>query len=269
MGALQVLFGSLVGLSLGLTGGGGVFAVPLLVYALRVPAREAVGVSLVTVCATALVGFLERARAGRVEFHTGLLFALAGMLGAPVGTFLADRIPDAALLSLFALLMLFIAARMWRGARQSAHPALRIVEPAAGPTCQRDPEGKLRWNSRCALLLALVGLGAGLLSGLFGVGGGFVIVPALILFSGMGIERAIGTSLMVITLVSAAGATSHLIGGRALTWDVATLFTFGSVAGLFVGSLIAKRMAGPTLQRVFATAMILVATYVIFRTVIV
>jgi uncharacterized membrane protein YfcA len=254
-----------VGFSLGLTGGGGaIFAVPLLVYGLGVPAREAVGVSLLTVGGTSLVGFVQRASRGMVEFPTGLLFALAGMAGAPMGAWLADRIPEALLLALFAILMLVVAVRMARARDSSAR--LPIVDDNAGPTCRRDPEGKLHLTSQCAVLLGLVGLGAGVLAGLFGVGGGFIIVPALVMFSGMGIQRAIGTSLLVITLVSASGTASHLLAGKDLTLATAGVFTAGSVAGLFAGSGLAHRLAGPTLQKVFAAAIVLVALYVFFRT---
>ncbi len=134
------------------------------------------------------------------------------------------------------------------------------MDDNAGPTCRRDPEGKLRLTSQCAMLLGVVGLGAGVLSGLFGVGGGFIIVPALVMFSGMGIQRAIGTSLLVITLISASGTASHLLAGKDLTLSTAGLFTLGSIAGLFAGSGLAQRLAGPTLQRVFAAAIVLVAT---------
>lgn len=267
MSPLTLLFGALVGFSLGLTGGGGaIFAVPLLVYGLGVPAREAVGVSLLTVGATALVGFVQRARKGLVEFPTGLLFAVAGMLSAPVGSMLADRLPETALLGLFAVLMLVIAVRMWRKAADSTFSLPIITEDNAGPTCRRDPQGKLRLTSQCAMLLCLIGLGAGALSGLFGVGGGFIIVPALVMFSGMGTQRAIGTSLLVITLISASGTASHLLAGKDLTLATAGLFTLGSVAGLFVGSSLAQRLAGPTLQKVFAAAIVAVALFVMVRT---
>lgn len=265
---LTLLLGAIVGFSLGLTGGGGaIFAVPLLVYGLGVPAREAVGVSLLTVGSTALVGFVQRAWRGMVEFPTGLLFAVAGMLGAPLGSWLATLIPDTLLLSLFAVLMLVIAARMWMKATDvTAHLPI-IMENNAGPTCRRDPEGKLRITSPCALLLGFVGLGAGVLSGMFGVGGGFIIVPALVMFSGMGIQRAIGTSLLVITLISASGTANHLLAGRDLTLATAGVFTAGSIAGLFAGSGLAQRLAGPVLQKVFAAAIVAVALYVISRTV--
>jgi len=261
-----------VGFSLGLTGGGGaIFAVPLLVYGLGVPPREAVGVSLLTVGATSLVGFVQRARSRMVEFPTGLLFALAGMIGAPLGTMLADRIPESVLLGSFSLLMLVIAARMWRKAGDAAAQLPIIMDHRldqnAGPTCRRDPEGKLRLTSQCALLLGVIGLGAGVLAGLFGVGGGFIIVPALVLFSGMGIARAIGTSLLVITLISASGTVSHLLAGKDLTLFTAGFFTLGSIAGLFVGSGLAQRLAGPTLQKVFAAAIVGVALFVVVRTI--
>ena len=272
MALLTLLFGAFVGFSLGLTGGGGaIFAVPLLVYGLGVSAREAVGVSLLTVGATSLVGFVQRARSRMVEFPTGLLFALAGMIGAPLGALLADRIPEAVLLGLFAVLMLVIATRMWlKAADATAHLPIIMNDGSlnehAGPTCQRDPEGKLRLTSQCAMLLGVIGLGAGVLSGLFGVGGGFVIVPALVVFSGMGIQRAIGTSLLVITLIGVSGTASHLLAGKDLTLSTAGLFTAGSIAGLFAGSALAQRLAGPTLQRIFAAAIVLVAMFVVFRT---
>ena len=265
---LPLLLGVLVGFSLGLTGGGGaIFAVPLLVYGLGVQAREAVGISLLAVGTTSLVGFVQRAWRGMVEFPTGLLFALAGMLGAPLGTWLADRIPEAVLLSMFAVLMLVIAIRMWTKARDSAARLPIMIDDNRGPTCRRDPEGKLRITTPCAMLLGVVGLGVGVLSGMFGVGGGFIIVPALVMFSGMGMQRAIGTSLLVITLISASGTTGHLLAGKDLSLSTAGVFTTGSIAGLFAGSALAHRLAGPVLQKVFAAAIVAVALYVIVRTI--
>lgn len=269
---LTLILGTLVGFSLGLTGGGGaIFAVPLLVFALGVPAREAVGVSLLTVGSTALVGFVQRARLKMVEFPTGLLFAVAGMVGAPIGSKLADRIPEPILLGAFAFLMLLIAVRMWVKANdKSAQLPIIVsnVDENAGPTCKRDPEGRLRLTSQCVMLLGVVGLGAGVLTGMFGVGGGFIIVPALVTFACMGMQRAIGTSLLIVTLVSASGTLSHIIAGKELSIQTASLFTVGSLAGLFLGGSLAKRMAGPTLQRVFAGAILVVATYVIANSIL-
>lgn len=268
MSPLSLLFGAVVGLSLGLTGGGGaIFAVPLLVYGLAVPPREAVGISLAAVGATSLVGFLIRWRLGQVELRTGLLFAVAGMLGAPAGIWIAGRLPEALLLLLFAGLMVVVAVRLWRQASRAAP----IVNPCPlpdereGPTCQRDDSGALILSSRCAVLLLVVGVLTGVLSGLFGVGGGFVIVPALVLFSGMPIHRAVGTSLMVIALVSVSGLTSQWWAGRTIPWPVTTLFVVGGIAGLFLGQQIGRRLSGPVLQKVFVAAILAVAAFVIVR----
>jgi len=270
MNAILVLtttLGAFVGLSLGLTGGGGaIFAVPILVYGLGVPPGEAVGISLLTVGTTAFVGFVQRARRGMVEFPTGLLFALAGMIGAPIGSGLANYIPESILLTIFAGLMVLIAVRMWLKANEKSASLPIIMDDNAGPTCRRDPEGRLRLTSQCALLLSVVGLSTGVLTGLFGVGGGFIIVPALVSFACMGMQRAIGTSLLIITLVSISGTTSHVIAEKALSLHTASLFISGSLVGLFIGSWLARRMAGPTLQRVFSISIILLATYVILQT---
>ncbi len=268
MTALTVLFGILIGLSLGLTGGGGaIFAVPLLVYGLGVSAREAVTTSLAAVGTISAIGFLTYWNRGLVELRTGLLFAVAGMLGAPVGTWIASLIPESTLLLLFAGLMVVVAIRLWRQAAEAKDESLlsdraNCQDP---PTCERDATGSLVLTSRCAILLMIVGSIAGLLSGLFGVGGGFIIVPALVLFSGMAIHRAVGTSLMVIVLVSLAGLVSQWSAGRTVSLDTTLLFVLGGTVGLFIGQRMGRRMPAPILQKVFAVAMFAVACFVIFQ----
>ena len=260
--------GVLVGLSLGLTGGGGaIFAVPLLVYWIGVEPAAAVSVSLVTVATTAFVGAIERWRYGQVEIPTGLLFAAAGMLTAPLGSWLGGRIPPRLLLAAFAGLMVVIATRMWRKASEtSERTSASVFCAGVGPTCSRDAHGRLRMTARCFLLLTLVGLVVGLLSGLFGVGGGFLIVPALVAFATMGVVHAVGTSLLVIALVGASAIASQLAAGRSIPLDVTAAFVSGSVPALFVGSAIGRRLAGPALARFFAVAILLVAAYVIAKT---
>ena len=268
MTALSLIFGGLVGLSLGLTGGGGaIFAVPLLVYGLQIPPKEAVSISLTAVGTTALAGFFSRWRLGEVELRTGLLFAVAGMLGAPGGAWIANQLSEPVLLSLFSLLMLVIAGRLWYEAGAVPSPPASCPDPAAldGPTCRRDAQGNLLLTSRCAVLLLLVGLATGVLSGLFGVGGGFLIVPALIVFSGMSIQRAVGISLMVIALVSAAGIAAQLGAGRALNFEVTGLFVIGGLFGLFAGQRLGRRLSAATLKRVFSIAILGVAVFMIIR----
>ena len=140
---------------------------------------------------------------------------MAGMLGAPLGSWIAGLMPETLLLSLFAGLMVIVAIRLWQPASRPAIESTSCPTPdhVDGPTCQRDATGALILTSRCAVLLLIVGVLTGVLSGLFGVGGGFVIVPALVLFSGMSIHRAVGTSLLVIALVSVSGVASHLWAG--------------------------------------------------------
>ena len=267
MPLLPVILGTLVGFSLGLTGGGGaIFAVPLLIYGLGVAPRDALGLSLMTVGTTAFVGFLQRARRRQVEFPTGLLFAVAGMIGASIGVRLSRYLSETALLSMFSLLMLVIATRMWRNATMGIDELSILEDGNEGPACRRDPEGKLRLTSNCALLLAAMGLLAGLLAGLFGIGGGFIIVPALVIFSSMGMQRAIGTSLLVITLVSASGMASHIAAGETLSTAVAGMFTLGSLVGLFAGSALSSHFSGPSLQKIVAAGIVVVAVYVGIRT---
>jgi uncharacterized membrane protein YfcA len=246
---LSMLFGAFVGFALGLTGGGGsLLAVPLLVYGLAIAPREAFGVSLAAVGATALVGVVPRIRAGQVEVGTGMLFAIAGMLGAPLGTWVAGMIPETVLLALFAVLMLVVAWRMWKSQTTNEETLQAACDTDdRGPSCQRTADGKLRLTSRCAILLVVIGLITGFLSGMFGVGGGFVIVPALVLFSGMSIHKAVATSLLVIVLVSISGVASHFAAGRGISLEVTGLFVLGGVIGMSLGGLVSKRLPAAVL----------------------
>lgn len=262
---LSILFGSFVGFALGLTGGGGsLLAVPLLVYGLSMGPREAFSVSLAAVGTTALVGVIPRWRSGQVEIGTGILFAGAGMVGAPFGTWTAQWIAEPLLLLLFATLMLLVAWRMLWATRTRPDDACSTNR---GP-CQRTAEGRLKLSTRCGMLLVLLGVLTGFLSGMFGVGGGFVIVPALVLFSSMSIHRAVGTSLLVIVLVSVSGVTSHVVAGQHVSWEITALFVVGGIAGLTGGSRVARHLSGRSLQRVFAFGIVLVAAFVVGKTLV-
>ncbi len=257
MTALSPLFGMVVGFSLGLTGGGGsIFAVPLLVYGLSIAPREAIGISLAAVGATAFVGAVQRGLAGDVDLRIGLWFAAAGMLGAPMGSWLSADIPEPALLLLFACLMAFVAQRMWR---------LASAEQLDVP--DHKTRKQMKHLSRRALMLVLTGLLTGVLSGMLGVGGGFLIVPALVLASGMTIHRAVSTSLIVIALVSTSGVMAYIAAGRPLELTLASLFVLGGVAGMGVGTQLSRKLSGPILQKSFAFVMALVAVFIIAKSV--
>jgi uncharacterized membrane protein YfcA len=266
---LSILFGAFVGFALGLTGGGGsLLAVPLLVYGLAIAPREAIGVSLAAVGMTALIGVLPRIRSGQVEVGTGVVFAVAGMLGAPLGTWASGMIPETVLLTLFSVLMLIVAWRMWTKSKaQNVKTAQKANETdTRRPPCQRTTDGKLRLTSRCAMLLAVVGLTTGFLSGMFGVGGGFVIVPALVLFSAMPIKKAVATSLLVIVLVSVSGVASHFAAGREISLEVTGLFVLGGVIGMSLGGLASRWLPAPLLQKTFATGIVAVAIFIVSKT---
>jgi uncharacterized membrane protein YfcA len=242
---LEILFGIIVGVSLGLTGGGGsILAVPLLVHGLGMDAKLAAGVSLAAVGATALIGALERMSRREIDVAAGVMFAIIGMAGAPLGVIVRKHTPPVVLLLLFSLLMIVVAARMWRRAGGSA-----VDEPRQSPS-----------QSRWGLLVGL-GLGAGFLSGLFGVGGGFIIVPALVLVSGMEIHRAVATSLLVIPLVSFSGVLSQVVARDPLDWHVTALFVGGGIVGMFAGTAACRKLSPRGLQVTFAAVIMLVAVF--------
>lgn len=269
---LSLSFGIAVGFSLGLTGGGGsIIAVPLLVYGLGVAPHQAVGISLAAVGAIAATGVLQRLRSGLIEYRVGLLFAAAGMIGAPIGSRLGQRIPAELLLLSFAVLMLLVGLRMWRRAVSSPEDA-GVVRAGSdestedsGPACRQDPTGRLRMTGRCTIVMSIVGLLTGILSGMYGVGGGFIIVPALMFFTSLSIRQAVATSLLTIALISGAGVVSILSSDLPVLWDVAGLFVVGGTVGMGCGILLSRHISVIQLQKLFALAIVLLATFVIYR----
>lgn len=272
MSWLAVAFGAIVGVSLGLTGGGGsIFAVPLLVFGLAVAPDDAVGISLIVVGLVALSGVLRRLRGNVVEFKAAMLMALGGVTVAPFGSWVSRYLQPNVLLGGFAVLMTIVAVLMWRAARQPLK-ATEIPAPIAndeavsGAACRFDPRGRLAITSRCALGLVGIGAMTGFLSGLFGVGGGFLIVPALIFATGMGIHRAVSTSLLVIVLISLSGSIAYLLHTPHIPYRLVASFVLGGFAGLELGGRFATRVSGPRLQQGFAAAIVLVGGFVLSQT---
>lgn len=256
---LTIAFGSIIGFSLGLTGGGGsIFAVPLLIYGLGTGAREAVSISLAAVGATSLLGAALRWRAAELELRGGMVFALGGLLGAPLGTAIGKRLPEALILIGFALLMGIVGIRMWRGGQ--ATPSLRQTSP-----CGLGDDHRIHLTSRCVAIVLGAGLLVGVLSGIFGVGGGFIIVPALIFVTGIPIHRAVSTSLLVIAVICASGVGSHSLAGEGLPASLTALFIGGGCLGMLPGLRLRSRLSGPGLNRVFAVGMWVVAVFLIVK----
>jgi uncharacterized membrane protein YfcA len=228
--ALTIALAVLIGVALGLLGGGGsILAVPLLVYVAGLDPKEAIATSLLVVGTTSAVALLPHARAGRVRWRTGLLFGVAGMAGAYAGGRLAAFLPGELLLGAFALMMVATAVAMIRGRRtptgdgQRRHPVPRIV---------------------------LDGLVVGLVTGLVGAGGGFLIVPALVLLAGLPMPVAVGTSLLVIAMKSAAGLAGYLTSVQ-IDWPLALAVTAAAVVGSLVGSRLTGLVPPDTLRKAF------------------
>jgi uncharacterized membrane protein YfcA len=240
---LALALSTLIGVSLGLLGGGGsTLALPVLVYVARVDVHAAIGLSLAVVGATALVGGIVHARAGRVDLRAAALFGGSGMIGAPLGAQATHAVAPRVLMLLFALLMLVVGALMLSG-RGVARPGAVRTHPAAVPAA---------------------GFGVGLLTGFLGVGGGFLIVPALTLLTGLAIHRAIGTSLLVIAANSAAGVLGHLRQGE-LPLGLTVAFSAASALGALAGIRVASGLDPARLRGAFAAFVILVGLFLLAR----
>ncbi len=241
---LAVPFGLAIGLLLGLVGAGGsILAVPVLVYVLGEPVKQATTESLLIVGLTALVGAYAASRAGRVRWRIGLAFAAAGAVGAVAGTALNRLVGAQTILLGLGVLLLGAAYGMVRrprpGARRDSHPPVRPRVAAAGAA-------------------------TGVLTGFFGVGGGFVIVPALTLAVGLPLTIAVGTSLFVMTLTSGAALTAHLATGG-MNVGLAVPFAVASIVGAVVGTRMHRNFHPLVLRRLFAALLVVVAIFVIAK----
>lgn len=234
---------ALIGVSLGLLGGGGsILAVPILVYAVGMAAKPAIAVSLLVVGTTSLIGSARYWRAGEVALRTALLFGVVSMVGAYAGGLFASRLSDQFQLSLFAIIMLVAAISMFRSG-------------GASDASSREPR---------PALIALSAAAVGVLTGIIGVGGGFLIVPALVLFAGLPMKRAVGTSLLVIALNSASGFIAYA-GHVEIAWGYTALFTAMAIVGVFIGSAAASYVSPAQLKRAFAVFLVVVAALVLVQ----
>ncbi|GGP18513.1 sulfite exporter TauE/SafE family protein [Silvimonas iriomotensis] len=258
---LVLVLGALVGAVLGLTGaGGGILAVPALVNGLGWTVREAAPVALIAVAAGAAVGALEGFRRGLVRYRAATLIALCAMPMTFVGGWLALRVPANGLAGIFGGVMLIVAWRTWYNA--APHPD----RPQATARCRVDPaSGRLIWTPVTMVLVAQVGVLTGLLTGLLGVGGGFVIVPALRRLTNLPVQSIVATSLLVIALTGISGVVSTLVHGAQLPAAVLWPFLGALVLGMTLGRLLAGRLSGQMIQRGFALMVLLIAGSMLWR----
>jgi uncharacterized membrane protein YfcA len=251
---LSVASGSLVGFSLGLVGGGGsILAVPLLVYVVGVPSPHvAIGTSAVAVAVSAAANLAGHARARTVKWPCALVFAFSGIIGAAAGAQLGKMVDGHRLLMVFGVLMMVVGVTMLRPRKSGGNADVEL-------TRQTVP----------ALLPRLIGIGfaVGALSGFFGIGGGFLIVPGLMGATAMPLINAIGSSLVAVTAFGLTTAASYALSGL-VDWPAAALFVAGGALGGFAGTELARRLAGKSkhaLAFIFSGVVIAVGIYVVVR----
>ncbi|MFM7426087.1 MAG: sulfite exporter TauE/SafE family protein [Elainella sp.] len=252
---IGLLLAGCIGLSLGLMGGGGsVLALPVLVYVMGVSPKPAIAMTLIIVGTVSLLGLLPHWRAGNINLKTALIFGAATMLGTYGGVKIATLpfVTDGLQMLLFAVTMLLAAGFMIRrGTRPTQPDDSLALYPK--PLCRY-----------CWLWLLTEGIGVGVLTGLVGVGGGFAIVPALVLLAKIPMKQAIGTSLLIIIVNSVTGFLSYL-GHVALDWHLILSFIFAASLGTIPGAYLSRRVSAQKLQKVFGYFLLAVATFVLIQ----
>lgn len=252
MPVLGVALGLVVGLSLGLLGGGGsILAVPIFVYVLGYGAKEAIAMSLAVVGITSLTGAIGHWRIGNVRLRVALIFGAVAMFGTYLGARLAVLFSGAAQLVLFALVMIAAAYFMLRGGVLGARSG-------AG-----DPDRTGPAQPRVGLI-AVEALAVGVLTGLVGVGGGFLIVPALVLLAGLPMKQAVGTSLLIIAMNTSAGFYGYL-GQVQVDWAFMGLFSGVAVAGIVIGTYLCRFVTQRALRRAFAVFLLVMGAAILYE----
>lgn len=263
---LAVVAGVLIGLSLGALGGGGsILAVPVLVYLLGQSATQATTGSLVVVGVTSLIGAATAHRAGNVLLGRGVVFGAVAIGGAALGAKGATHVSDDVLLGAFAALMLLVGGLMaWRQLRHTRSGARTGVRPALDdPIITFSPT--FACNCPRALKVLLTATAVGLLTGFLGVGGGFLVVPALLLALALPMQYAAGTSLVVITITSAAALAVRAGDGTSPDWDVVLALTATSALAAVMGARLVDRLETSRLQGAFTVLVLAVAVYTAAR----
>ncbi|NMM85565.1 permease [Rhodococcus sp. SRB_17] len=249
--ALTLALGSVIGILLGLLGGGGsILAVPVLVYALGIPLDQAVPMSLLVVGIASLFGAIPKVAARQVQWRLAAVFAATGLLAAFAGSAVNRILPPAVTMTGFAVVMVVAGIRM-------------LSETSdVGTACRIEGAG-INWR-RCTSRAIPAGLGVGFLTGLFGVGGGFLIVPALVLLLGIEMSVAVGTSLVIVTANSGSGLIAYL-GDLTLDWGLVAAFTVTAIAGSVVAGRFGQHIDKARLQKWFAYLIFAVAAFVVFQ----
>lgn len=255
--------GAIVGIVLALTGaGGGMLGVPLLIFGLGLSLPQAAPIALLATGIAAAIGAVMGLRAGIVRYRAALLMAGFGVAFAPVGLWLAPRLPPQPLAFAFAGLLVFVSLRLLLQAVRELRTGQPDPRGEMMPCVLNAERGRLRWTLPCARALAFTGALAGVLAGLLGVGGGFVIVPGLTRYTDLPLPSIVATSLAVTALVSA-GSVAVAAGAGVLHWRLGLPFVMGTVLGLFAARAFMGRLAGPRAQQAFALVGLLAAVLMV------
>jgi uncharacterized membrane protein YfcA len=257
----SIFIGLAVGLVLGLTGAGGsIFAVPLLMAVLGWSFTQAATASLLAVAVAASVGTAMAWRHSYVRYRAASLMAFVGLLLSPIGIQVANALPESTLKIVYSLLLAVVSVRMYLMAVKSSEDTMIVRSavsgegyPSIGKVGRINPAtGRLIWTRPVAMTVSCIGAVTGFLSGLLGVGGGFVIVPAIRAILPLSMHSAVATSLMAIALTSTGTFIFALMQGRNVPFLVAFPFLIGTVFGMVLGRMLAPHISGPTLQKAFA-----------------
>lgn len=265
-----------VGLSLGLLGSGGaILTVPILVYLVGHTEKSAIAESLAIVGAIAIAGTIRASLQGRVDFRNAALLAIPGILGTVIGKQIAMHVPGEVQLGLLAILMFTAAFLMFRtnGAKRGAGGVPQPSTPALDAAAQ---EHAVREAAKCPLwIIGLQGAGLGIATTLVGVGGGFLIVPVLVLLRKLPMPLAVGTSLAIISVNSTSGFLQHLAAAQGwfgedkvhavIDWHIVGIFAALGVGGSLVGNMLAGKIYPATLKKIFAVFLVVMAAYILYR----
>ena len=243
---LSLALAALIGISLGLLGGGGsILTVPVFVYVLGMDAKPAIAMSLAVVGATSLVGALRHWRAGNTNVRIAMLFGVVAMIGTFAGTRFAAMVSGSVQMILFAIVMLLASVSMFRSGRRDAMPFTSVERPI---------------NIGA---VALVALPVGVLTGLVGVGGGFLIVPALVLLTRLPMKQAVGTSLLVIAMNSFVGFAGYLDQVE-VQWAFVGVFTAVAITGILAGTHLVQYVSQSALKRAFAVFLLFMSMFIFY-----
>lgn len=258
---MLILFisGLAIGCLLGLTGaGGGILAIPVLMATQSWTVTQAAPVGLLAVTLSTLIGTLQGLYKGIVRYRAAIWIALVGIPASHWGIGLSHKVPTAALMLLFAMTMFVVAYRLFRHAQDDFH----------NPPCRINPlTGKLVWDLSTVLVLSSIGLLAGFLTGLLGVGGGFVIIPALKKATNLDMQQIVATSLMIICLIGGISIGLHALEGFHYPIEVSVVFTLSCLMGLLIGRYWIHYLPSKIIQKIFAIVVILIALFMTIKSI--